>query len=208
MWRETKEPLFWVLVLEGLVGLHRSIQLQLLQHYWLGHRLVLLWYWMICLGHKQRTFCCFWDCTQALHLDSFVDYEGYSVSSKGFFPTGVDIMVIWVKYTHSSPLVQLNFSSVAQPFPTICDRMNCSIPGFPVHHQLLELTVMPSDHLILCDEMVHLILCCPLSPCLQSSSASGSFQMSQFFTSCGQRNGVSASALVLLMTIEDWFPLG
>jgi len=33
---------FWVLVLEGLVGLHRSIQLELLQHYWLGHRLVLL----------------------------------------------------------------------------------------------------------------------------------------------------------------------
>ena len=32
-------PLFLVLVLEGLVGLHRTIQLQLLQHYWLGHRL-------------------------------------------------------------------------------------------------------------------------------------------------------------------------
>ena len=34
--------LFWVLVLEGFVGLHRTVQLQLLQHYWLGHRLVLL----------------------------------------------------------------------------------------------------------------------------------------------------------------------
>ena len=32
--------------------------------------------------------------------DSFVDYEGYSISSKGFFPTAVDIMVIWIKYTH------------------------------------------------------------------------------------------------------------
>ena len=32
-------PVFWVLVLKGLVGLHRTIQLQLLQHYWLGHRL-------------------------------------------------------------------------------------------------------------------------------------------------------------------------
>ena len=48
---------FWVLVLEGLVGLHSTIQLQLLQHHWLGHRLGLLWYWMVCLGNKQRSFC-------------------------------------------------------------------------------------------------------------------------------------------------------
>ena len=46
-----KGHLFWVLVLKGLVGLHRTVQLQLLQHYWLGHRLVLLWYWMVCLGN-------------------------------------------------------------------------------------------------------------------------------------------------------------
>ena len=36
-------------------------------------------------------------------LDSFVDYDGYSISSKGFLPTVVDVMVIWVKFTHSSP---------------------------------------------------------------------------------------------------------
>ena len=36
-------------------------------------------------------------------LDSFVDYEGYSISLKGFLPTVVDIMVIWVKFTHSGP---------------------------------------------------------------------------------------------------------
>ena len=33
----------------------------------------------------------------------FVDYEGYSISSKGFLPTVVDIMVVWVKSIHSSP---------------------------------------------------------------------------------------------------------
>ena len=33
--------------------------------------------------------------------DSFVDHDGYSISSKGFLPAGVDIMVIWVKFTHS-----------------------------------------------------------------------------------------------------------
>ena len=35
--------------------------------------------------------------------DSFVDYEGYSISSMGFLPTVVDIMVIWIKFTHSHP---------------------------------------------------------------------------------------------------------
>ena len=38
-----KGHLSWVLVLEGLVGHYRTIQLQLLQHYWLGHRFGLLW---------------------------------------------------------------------------------------------------------------------------------------------------------------------
>ena len=48
----------------------------------------------------------------------------------------------------------------------------------------------------------------PLSSCLQSFLASGSFPISRFFTSGGQRIGVSASASVLSMNIQDWFPLG
>ena len=47
-----------------------------------------------------------------------------------------------------------------------------------------------------------------LSSCLQSFPALGSFQMSQFFTSGSQSIGVSASASVLPMNIQDWFPLG
>ena len=46
----------------------------------------------------------------------------------------------------------------------------------------------------------------PFSSHLQSFPASRSFQMSQFFTSCGQRIGVSASPSVLLVNIQDWFP--
>ena len=42
-----KAIFFCVLVLEGLVGLHRMVQLQLLQHYWSGYRLELLWYWRV-----------------------------------------------------------------------------------------------------------------------------------------------------------------
>ena len=47
----------------------------------------------------------------------------------------------------------------------------------------------------------------PFSSCLQSFSASGSFQMSQFFASGGQSIEVSASASVLPVNIQDWFPL-
>ena len=48
----------------------------------------------------------------------------------------------------------------------------------------------------------------PFSYCPQSFPASGSFLMSQFFRSGGQSTGVSASASVLPMNIQDWFPLG
>ena len=48
----------------------------------------------------------------------------------------------------------------------------------------------------------------PFSSCLQSSPASGSFQMSQFFTSDDQRTGASASTSILPMNIQGWFPLG
>ena len=48
----------------------------------------------------------------------------------------------------------------------------------------------------------------PFSPCLQSFPASGSFQMSQSFSSSGQSIGVSALASVLPVNIQDWFPLG
>ena len=48
----------------------------------------------------------------------------------------------------------------------------------------------------------------PFSSCLQSFSASGSFPMSQFFPSCGQSIGASASASAFPMNIQDWFPLG
>ena len=48
----------------------------------------------------------------------------------------------------------------------------------------------------------------PFSFCLQFFPASGSFWMSQFFASGGQSIGVSASASVLPMNIQDWFPLG
>ena len=60
-----------MLVLKGLVGLYRTVKLQLLQRYWLGHRLGLLWDLMVCLGNEQRSFYHFWDCIQVLHFGLF-----------------------------------------------------------------------------------------------------------------------------------------
>ena len=74
------------------------------------------------------------------------------------------------EYLNPNPgsIHKIQFSSVAQSCPTLCDPMDCSMPGFPVHHQLPELlklisiaSVMPSSHLILCRP---LLLLPPIPP--------------------------------------------
>ena len=53
-----KWHIFWVLVPENcrtIVGLHRTIQLQILQHYWLRYRLGLLWYWVVWLENRDHS---------------------------------------------------------------------------------------------------------------------------------------------------------
>ena len=72
-----------MLVLEGLVGLHRTSQLQLHQHQWLEHRLGLLWRWMVCLGNEPRSFCHFGDSSKDCILDSCWLCERDSISSNG-----------------------------------------------------------------------------------------------------------------------------
>ena len=79
-------------------------------------------------------------------------------------------------------------SSVAQSCPTLSDPMDCSTPGLPVHHQLPEFT-QTHVHLTVSSSVI------PFSSCLLSFPTSGSFQMSQFFTSGGQSIGASASVL-------------
>ena len=54
----------------------------------------LKWTGMVCLGDEQRSFCPFDIASKYCILDSFVDHGGYSISTKGFLPTVVDIMVI------------------------------------------------------------------------------------------------------------------
>ena len=88
-------------------------------------------------------------------LDSFVDHDGYSISSKGFLPTVVDIMVIWVKFTHSS-----EFSSLIARMSTFTLAISCfttsNLPWFmdltfqvpmqycSLQHRTLLLSPVPS----------------------------------------------------------------
>ena len=92
------------------------------------------------------------------------------------------------------------FSSVTQWCLTLHNPVDCSTPGFPVLHQLLEFVQI---HVYWVSDAIQ-PLCPLLSPshCLQSFPASGSFQMSQFFTPGSQNIAVSASASVLPMNIQ------
>jgi len=106
----------------------------------------------------------------------------------------------------------VQFSSVAQSCPTLCSPMDCSMPGFPVYHQLSELTQTHVHHVSDGPTSCHPTISSSVIPfsssCLQSFPASESFPVSQFFASGGQNIGVSTSASVLSMNIQDWVPLG
>ena len=93
---------------------------------------------------------------------------------------------------------------VIQLCPTFCNPMDCSMPGFPVLHCLLEFA-QTHVHWIWCHSTISSSVA-RFSSCLQSFSASGSFPMSWLFASGGQI--IEASASVLLMNIQGWFPLG
>ena len=84
--------------------------------------------------------------------------------------------------------------------------MDCSTPGFLVHHQLPELAPTHVHRVSDATQSSH-PLSSPSLPAL-SISQHQSFPMSQLFASGGQSIGASASASVLPVNIQDWFPLG
>ena len=122
----------------------------------------------------------------------------WTIQSMGLQRVGHD----WVTFTFTLSLSQV--SSVTQSCPTLCDPMNCSTPGLPVHHQLPEIT---QTHAIL---WCHPTISSPVVPFsyLQSFPASGSFQMSHLFKSGGQSIGVSASTSGLPMNTQGWWWTG
>ena len=99
--------------------------------------------------------------------------------------------------------LSVQFSSVTQLCPTLCNPKNRSTPGLPVHHQLPEFT---QTHVHWVGDAIK-----PSHPLSSTSSpAFNLFQhpVSQFFTSSSQSIEVSASASVLPMNIQNCFPLG
>ena len=109
-----------------------------------------------------------------------------------------------LKTTHTHTLCCY---SVAKSYPTLCNSIDCSMPGSSVLHYLLEFA---QTHVHWVNDAIqpsHPLLP-PLSFCPQSLPASGFFPMSRLFASGGQRIGTSASASVLPMNIQGWFPLG
>ena len=98
------------------------------------------------------------------------------------------------------------FSSVTQSCLTLCDPMGCSTPGFPVHHQFLELT---QTHVHWVGDAIQPShpLSSPSPPAFSNFQPQG---LSQWVSSLHQvaKVLVSASASVLPMNIQDWFPLG
>ena len=98
-------------------------------------------------------------------------------------------------------LIRQSVSSIAQLYPTLCNPMDFSTPGFPVHHQIRSLLklmsiglVRPSNHFILSHPLI-------LLPSIFHSIRV--FPVSQFFPLGGQSTGVSASASVFSLTIQD-----
>ena len=88
---------------------------------------------------------------------------------------------IWIlvgkRHKHSVYCVSVQFSSVTQSCPTFCNPMDCSTPGFPVHHQLPEVT---QTYVHWVNDAIQPSVV-PFSSRLQSFPASGSFPMSRFF---------------------------
>ena len=131
--------------------------------------------------------------------------KGWQKSSTGFSTTiRTNIKFVW---SQLFLLYRFKFSSVAQSCLTLYDPMECSTPGFPVHNQLPELA---QTHVYQVSDAIQPFhpLSSPSPAAFKSFPASGSFPMSQFFESGGQNIGASASASVLPMNIQDWFPLG
>ena len=102
--------------------------------------------------------------------------------------------------------ISQSVSSVAQSCPTLCNPMNRSKPGLPVHHQLPEFTETHIHRVQWCHPAISSSVV-PFSSCPQSLPASESFPMSQLFAWGGHSTGVSALASFLPKKSQGWSPL-
>ena len=113
---------------------------------------------------------------------------------------------LFFKSIHQYDLEDFQFSSVAQSCLTLCNPMNCSMPLPPSSSPTPRVYSNSCPLSQWCHPTISSSVV-PFSCRLQSVPASGSFQMSQLFASCGQSIGVSASISILPMNTQDWSPL-
>ena len=101
--------------------------------------------------------------------------------------------------------LSVQFSPVTHSCPTLCDPMNCSTPGLPVHHQLLEFS---QTHVHWVSDAIQPShpLSSPSPPAPNPSQHQGLFPISQLFTWGGQSTGVSALASFLPKKSQGWSP--
>ena len=99
----------------------------------------------------------------------------------------------------------VQFSSLAQSCPALCDPMDCSMPNLSVHHQLPEFTQTHVHWVADAIQPSH-PRSSPSPQAFNPSHNQDLFKWLSFFASGGQIIGVSASASVLPMNIQDWSP--
>ena len=118
----------------------------------------------------------------------------YIGSTRYYNSTVIGSQLYSVQFSHS-----VASDSLPPPWTAACQASLSITISWSLFKLMSIKSVMPSSHLILCH---------PLLPLPSIFPASGYFPMSQFFAPGGQSIGVSVSASVLPMNIQDWFPLG
>ena len=101
--------------------------------------------------------------------------------------------------------MQLQFSSVAQSCPTLCDPMNRTMPGLPVHHQLSEFTQTHVHRVSDAIQPSHPLLS-PSSPAPNPSQYQSLFQWVNSLHEVAISTGVSALASFLPKKSQGWSP--
>ena len=164
---------------------------QILYH-WAISEVPLTYWWWYKVAQSCPTLCNSMDCS----------LRGSSIS--GIFQARVPEWVA-ISFSLTSP-GQIKYSSITQvisdslwPHGLQHARPPCPSPTPGVYSNSHPLSQW--CHPVISSSVI------PFSSCLQSFPASGSFPVSQLFTSCGQSIGVSSSASVLPMNIQNWFPL-
>ena len=147
----------------------------------------------------------------------YTDHSHFTTSTSSwrshfphFWGPTYHIGLTWIMWDSSNLKViwlsSIQFSSVAQSCPTLCDPMDCSTPGLLAHHQLSEF-IQTHVHWVWDATQPSHLLSSPSLPAFNLSKHQCLFKWVSS-SNGGQSIGVSASASVLLMNIQDWFPLG